>query len=298
MHFGMNQNIIHHKIGLGTVQFGLDYGISNEGGRPNLEQILRILEMASQEGLDVLDTAAGYGESESVLGQCLRSLPPKTFKIITKFMSCSSEMELRDQFSKSLERLKVGDVYGLLSHRPLELLEFPEIWKGLQKLKTEGLVLKVGYSLNTLEEFQQLEKMHETFGYPDLVQVPFNYFDNRFVEVMKKLKSKGCEIHSRSAFLQGLFFMSIDKLSSHFDEVKSEVQDLQERFGNGLSGVLLNYALEKEYIDRVIIGVQNENQLKENLERVKANLIENYVLLDRKRTMSDQIIIPSNWNIK
>jgi aryl-alcohol dehydrogenase-like predicted oxidoreductase len=290
----MNQNITH-KIGLGTVQFGLDYGISNEGGRPNLEQILRILEMASHEGLDVLDTAAGYGESEAVLGQCLKSLPPKTFKIITKFMCCSSEMELRDQFSKSLERLKVGDVYGLLAHRPLELVEFPEIWKGLQKLKTEGLVVKVGYSLNTLEEFQQLENMHETLGYPDLVQVPFNYFDNRFVEVMKKLKSKGCEIHSRSAFLQGLFFMSIDKLSSHFDEVKTEIQGLQERFGEGLSGVLLNYALEKEYIDRVIIGVQNADQLNQNIAGVKASLSNKNEILDCTQTFSEEILLPSNW---
>jgi len=290
----MNRNITH-KIGLGTVQFGLDYGISNEDGRPNIDEVQRILEMASKEGLDVLDTAAGYGESESVLGQCLRSLPPKTFKIITKFMNCSSEVELRDQFSKSLERLKVGDVYGLLAHRPLELVEFPEIWKGLQKLKTEGLVVKVGYSLNTLEEFQQLENMHETLGYPDLVQVPFNYFDNRFVEVMKKLKSKGCEIHSRSAFLQGLFFMSIDKLSSHFDEVKTEIQGLQERFGEGLSGVLLNYALEKEYIDRVIIGVQNAGQLNQNIAGVKASLEENGRLTEFSGKIGEEILVPSNW---
>lgn len=290
----MNQNITH-KIGLGTIQFGLDYGISNEGRRPNLNEVMRILEMASKEGLDVLDTAAGYGESESVMGQCLRSFPPKTFKIITKFKNCSSEVELRDQFSKSLERLKVGNVYGLLAHRPLELVEFPEIWKGLQKLKTERLVVKVGYSLNTLEEFQQLENMHETLGYPDLVQVPFNYFDNRFVEVMKKLKSKRCEIHSRSAFLQGLFFMSIDKLSSHFDEVKTEIQGLQERFGEGLSGVLLNYALEKEYIDRVIIGVQNADQLNQNISGVKASLSNKNEILDCTQTFSEEILVPSNW---
>ncbi len=290
----MNQTFIH-KIGLGTIQFGLDYGISNEGGRPKVEEVQRILEIASKEGLDVLDTAAGYGESEAVLGQRLKELPPKTFKIITKFKICSSEEALREQFSRSLERLNVGEVYGLMAHRPLELVEFPEVWNGLQKLKSEGLVVKVGYSLNTLEEFQQLENIHETLGYPDLVQVPFNYFDNRFVEVMKKLKSKGCEIHSRSAFLQGLFFMSIDKLSSHFDEVKLVIKSLQDKFGDGLSGVLLNYVLEKEYIDRVIIGVQTAEQLNQNIAGVKASLSNKNELLDWKKKFSEEILLPSNW---
>lgn len=290
----MNQNITH-KIGLGTVQFGLDYGISNEDGRPNIDEVQRILELASKEGLDVLDTAAGYGESESVLGQCLEKLPPKTFKIITKFMGCHSEGELREQYSRSLERLNVEEVYGLMAHRPLELVEFPEVWKGLQKLKSEGLVVKVGYSLNTLEEFQQLENMHETMGYPDLVQVPFNYFDVRFVEVMKKLKSKGCEIHSRSTFLQGLFFMSIDKLSSYFESVKPEIKSMQERFGDGLSGVLLKYALEKEYIDRVIIGVQSADQLNQNIAGVKASLSNKKVILECTQSFSEEILVPSNW---
>lgn len=290
----MNQDITH-KIGLGTIQFGLDYGISNEAGRPKLEEVQRILELALSQGLDVLDTAAGYGESESILGQCLKKLPSKTYKIITKFKICNSEETLRAQFSKSLERLNVCEVYGLLAHRPLELVEFPEVWKGLQNLKSEGLVVKVGYSLNTLEEFQQLEKMHETMGYPDLVQVPFNYFDDRFVDVMKKLKSKGCEIHSRSAFLQGLFFMSIDKLSSHFDAAKLEIKCLQDKFGDSLSGVLLNYSLEKEYIDRVIIGVQSAEQLTQNIAAVRSSLTNKNELLDCKQTFSEEIVVPSNW---
>lgn len=284
-----------HKIGLGTIQFGLDYGISNEAGKPKLEEVQQILEIASQEGLDVLDTASGYGESEQILGKYLKSIPPKSFKIITKFKYCRTEVELLEQFSKSLDRLNVGQVYGLMAHRPLELVEFPELWKGLQGLKSSGLVEKVGYSLNTLQEFEQLQELHEKTGYPDIVQVPFNYFDGRFVEIMKKLKSKGCEIHSRSAFLQGLFFMSTDKLSTHFDVVKSEIKRLQDEFGSELSGVLLSYVLEKEYIDRVIIGVQNAEQLNQNIAAVKRSLTNKIELLDCKQTFSEEIVVPSNW---
>ena len=290
----MKQNF-EHKIGLGTVQFGLDYGISNEKGRPSLEEVQRILKVAYDRGLDVLDTAAGYGESEMVLGKCLKGFPLKAFKIITKFKHCSTESELREQFAQSVKRLNVDEVYGLMAHRPSELVEFPEVWSGLLALKSEGIVVKVGYSLNTLNEFQQLEEMHEIMGYPDVVQVPFNYFDTRFVETLKKLKSKGCEIHCRSVFLQGLFFTSTEKLSAHFDSIKIEIQRLQDEFGKGLSGALLNYALEKEFIDRVIIGVQSAEQLSENIDELKAFKFGKRKLLDCKETFTEEIFVPSNW---
>lgn len=290
----MKQNY-EHKIGLGTVQFGLDYGISNKNGRPSLEEVKGILNVAYNKGIDLLDTAAGYGESEIVLGQCLKGIPPKAFKIITKFKHCSSESELREQFAQSLKRLNVDEVYGLMAHRPSELVEFPEVWNGLLKLKSEGRVVKIGYSLNTLNEYQQMVELHETIGYPDVVQVPFNYFDTRFVETMKRLKSRGCEIHCRSVFLQGLFFMPTEKLSSHFDSIKIEIQRLQDEFGKGLSGALLNYALEKEFIDRVIIGVQSAEQLNENLDELKVSESEKKKLMDSRETYSEEIIVPSNW---
>ncbi len=279
---------ISQKLGLGTVQFGLDYGISNDGGKPNIEEVQRILKVAKDSGIEILDTAAGYGDSESVLGACKGDFD---FKIVTKFMGSKNAMELRQQLAGSLKRLECTRVYGYLAHRPLELIEYPELWLTLQEIKKEGVVQKVGFSLNTLDEFEKLKVVFEQQGYPDLVQVPFNYFDDRFVEIMKKLKSKGCEIHARSAFLQGLIFMNPDGLSDRFEEVKFDIQQLQNRFGSSLSGVMLKYVLNKEFIDRVVIGVQNAEQLLMNLAKVKASP----EIKPLNKRFSEQVIVPSNW---
>jgi aryl-alcohol dehydrogenase-like predicted oxidoreductase len=108
---------------------------------------------------------------------------------------------------------------------------------------------------------------------------------------MKKLKSKGCEIHARSAFLQGLIFMNPDGLSDRFEEVKFDIQQLQNRFGSSLSGVMLKYVLNKEFIDRVVIGVQNAEQLLVNLVEVKASP----EIKPLNKRFSEQVIVPSNW---
>ncbi len=282
------ENLIH-KIGLGTVQFGLDYGISNQQGKPNLEEVKRILKTAAEVGIEVLDTAAVYGDSESVLGTCLADFD---FKIITKFMGSKTPMDLRQQLEGSLGRLKCEQVYGYMAHRPIELVEYNELWGTLQELKNEGIVQKVGYSLNTLEEYNEMENLHKEHGYPDLVQVPFNYFDSRFVDVMKQLRSKGCEIHARSAFLQGLFFMDPDELSEHFNEVKGDIQLLQNQYGSSLPRVLLKHALVKEFIDRVVIGVQNAEQLSGNIAEVQASP----EMEPLNKQFGEEVIVPSNWN--
>ena len=125
-----------------------------------------------------------------------------------------------------------------------------------------GFVEKIGYSLN--DPFE-LEKLLELGYYPDIIQVPFNYFDRRFEEQIKKLKNIGCEIHTRSAFLQGLFFMQTKNMSSFFNPVKSIISELQDSYKESLSKVLLNYCLLQEGIDKVVIGVNDSNQLLENL---------------------------------
>lgn len=57
------------KLALGTVQFGLEYGINNQAGQVSPEAIARILSECRLHGVDTLDTARTYGTSEAVLGQ-------------------------------------------------------------------------------------------------------------------------------------------------------------------------------------------------------------------------------------
>lgn len=272
------------KIGLGTVQFGLDYGISNESGKTPQKEVRRILEFAINEGIDTLDTAIAYGNSEIVLG----TVGVESFKIVSKYLPESeSKLTMSEQLKNSLSNLKKNSLYGYLAHRPKDVLSNPSQWDQLKRFKDEGLVKKIGFSLNEPEE---LENLLSNRFQPDLIQVPFNYFDRRFQQLAKYLHEGGCEIHSRSIFLQGLFFRDSQTLPDHFEEVKTLIQDVKKSTKN-LAGSLLRFVLEKPFIDKVIIGVENKTQLKENLE----SLDKVFVLPDTKFEMSNSILIPSNW---
>jgi aryl-alcohol dehydrogenase-like predicted oxidoreductase len=276
-------NSLIRKIGLGSVQFGLNYGISNYQGITGLAEVRNILVYAKTIGVELIDTAYGYGKSEEVLGQAGND----PFKIVTKFLPATPEITIEDQVKSSLKRLNVGSVYGLLAHRPLTVAENPKIWDYMKQLQQEKIVLKIGFSFNLPEEAEIILK---TGFVPDLIQVPFNYLDNRFIPYMIHFKNKGCEIHSRSTFLQGLFFSEPDTLSYFFDEIKPLLRNLQME-GKNLSGMLLGYSLEQSFIDKVIVGVNNKDQLVQNI-----NSIYNYHKLPKLGIkVNKEILSPSNW---
>jgi aryl-alcohol dehydrogenase-like predicted oxidoreductase len=271
------------KIGLGTVQFGLDYGISNESGKTSSVEVTEILTYAKAQGIDTIDTASAYGDAEKVLGGNDLS----GFRIISKFMPPQKDETLSSHLHQSLKRLKQENIYGYLAHRPSVVLENPSLWKELQNLKKEGLVKKTGFSFN---EPSELSKILQANFIPDLIQIPFNYFDRRFQKQIISLKEQGCEIHTRSAFLQGLFFINTDNLNSFFNEVKPVIKNLQDSVKN-LSGSLLRFVAEQPFIDKVIVGVENINQLKTNLDTIETS--EQLPWL--KQIISDNILIPSGW---
>jgi aryl-alcohol dehydrogenase-like predicted oxidoreductase len=271
------------KIGLGTVQFGMPYGISNKQGQTAAEEVGRILKLASTEGIAMLDTASGYGSAEEILG-----INPLTgFRIVSKFLPPAHGETLPALLQRSLKKLQLTSLYGYLSHRPMDVFERPWQWDELKKLKEEGLITKTGFSLNAPDE---LERLLEKGFFPDLIQVPFNYFDQRFEKQMIFLKERGCEIHTRSTFLQGLFFTDPRQLSPFFETVKPLITELQNSVAQ-LSGVLLRFVLEKPFVDHVIIGVENCAQLVANLEGITTG--EKLPAL--KHVIDDQILMPACW---
>lgn len=270
------------KIGLGTVQFGLPYGISNKAGQTPAGEVAKILATAKSYKIDTLDSASAYGNSEEVLGHHDLS----SFKMVSKFMPASIGGSLSLQFEDSLKKLGLEFLYGYLAHRPMDILKHPEQWEDLQNLKEAGKLKKIGFSLNEPEE---LEQLLEKGFFPDLVQVPFNYCDRRFEVLIKDLKNKGCEIHTRSSFLQGLFFIAPEKLDGFFGEIKPILKDIQKT--DALNGALLKFVLETPFIDKVIIGVETETQLVENMENIKT--APNLPKLEQKIT--ENILNPSKW---
>jgi len=271
------------KLGLGTVQFGTDYGISNSSGQVSKAEVSNILNYCRQNDINILDTASGYGNAEQVLGE----FDLLDFKVISKFLPNSSNLEFDRQLENTLENLGLPQIYGYLAHRPERLIDNRWEWEALKNAKEEKKVEKIGFSLNSPKELDRLLQLNLI---PDLVQVPYNYLDRRFEGHLKDLKKEQIEIHTRSVFLQGLFFTDFDKLSNHFNSAIPFLKSLKK--SPKLSGQLLNFVLSKDFIDKVIIGTQSLTQLQTNFEQVVNLKGES---LPQPPSLSDSILMPMFW---
>ncbi len=276
------------RLALGTVQFGLDYGISNFLGKTEENEVAKILEVAWQNGIDTIDTARDYGNSETLLGK--RSNYP--FRIVTKFPALAdSPQKIEQAFLDSIKALRTDGVYALMAHDANLLIKNPELWKILLSLQGKQLVKKIGYSLYTPEQLQQLIDLKML---PDIVQLPYNFLDQRFRPFFQMLKSIGVEIHVRSVFLQGLFFIHPDKLSTYFDSAKPILKNLHLALPDmkDLAGWLIQLVLKEKEIDKVVLGVNNAQQLEANLSAI-LNLYP--ITFDFDNSISEEILLPNRW---
>ena len=251
---------LNSKLSLGTVQFGLDYGVTNQNGQVTIDTARNILNIAKQSNIRTLDTASLYGNSEQVLGE----IGINDYQVITKTTFLKDDVnEVIVNFYKSLERLNRDKVEGLLIHNigDIENNQFDTLFSKLNELKKEGLIGKIGFSTYTPE---QIDFLLNTFDF-DLIQVPFNVFDNRLIVggQLKRLKNKGIEVHARSVFLQGLL-LDFNSLGGYFSNWKKKFDDYQKIVKDSELSLLeyaLNFALNVEEIDRVLVGVNNQKQL-------------------------------------
>lgn len=275
------------KIALGTVQFGLDYGISNNIGKTSPEEASKILDLAFHNGITVLDTAQEYGNSESVLG----SSHGNRFRIITKIKPTDDKCSAAQLVQQSLQKLRLDRLYGVLFHNASSAIQYPTIVSELKGLQDLGVVEKVGFSVYTPKELKDLIKL---FGRPDIIQIPYNLIDQRFEDIARDLHSKGVEVHARSTFLQGLFFKPTQKLPEFFRPIIPFLEELNKTsLDDGkLAQTLLSYSLSKDFIDFVVIGVNSELQLKENLKTAEVNFDD---LPKQPNKVPENILLPYLW---
>ena len=259
------------KIGLGTVQFGLDYGISNPQGITPATEVKNILKLAGESGITILDTAVSYGRSEEIIGQ---SIPDESsFKIVTKTpifkkdrIDKADATRLKETFLQSLKRVKQPTIYGILVHHANDLL-VPGglyLWQAMEDLKATGLVKKIGVSVYTS---QQVDKILDQYPV-DIIQLPINVLDQRMLLEghLSKLKSANIEIHARSVFLQGLLLLKPETLPAQFNSVKIHLKHYHETLQAwGITPVqsALGFVLGLNEIDVVICGVNHHQQLEE-----------------------------------
>lgn len=287
------------RIALGTVQFGLDYGVANRQGPVPIDEIKRILAVAGAAGMNTLDTAIAYGDSEARLGQAGAA----DWRIVSKLPGLSpNETAIGDwittQATASLGRLATDHLDAFLLHHPGDLLgpSGSAIYEALQGLKSRGITKKIGVSVYGPDE---LNFICSRFSL-DVVQIPFNIIDRRLTESgsLKRLNESGIEIHARSVFLQGLLLMIPAWRPPYF----SRWQPLWARWHQWLAdtgvaplAACLRFALAESGIARVIVGVDSLAQLKEILAAVEGPMPP---LPTELRCDDSELINPSHWQLR
>ena len=285
------------KIILGTVQLGLPYGINNTSGQPSIEDSFSILNYANLSGISILDTAEAYGTAHEVIGEYHLKYPNQKFQIITKLphqFTTSISVKIHDY----LKVLHVNRLFSLLFHSFSSYVENENNMNELTLLKENKKIENIGVSVYTNTEFETVINDDRI----DIIQLPYNVFDNTNLrgELIKLAKQKGKLIHTRSCFLQGLFFQETTSEKPIVKALKSELDKLKDicsEFGKSIEEVTLNYCLQEKNIDNVLIGVDSLDQLKHNIQI--ANITLNSTILDKLNTIQikkTELLNPSIWN--
>jgi aryl-alcohol dehydrogenase-like predicted oxidoreductase len=259
------------RIGLGTAQFGTQYGISNHDGRPTEAEVAAILVRAAQAEFGYVDTAVSYAGAETLIG---RHLPAgHGLRIITKLPPIVEDaIEARhgeamlSALASSLEQLRVDRIYGLLIHQPGDLAKsgWQYLTEAMREAKARGWTSRIGISVYDASDLSLVEARFV----PDLVQLPINVLDRRLVVSgwIERLKAQGVEVHARSLFLQGLLLIEPAALPGFFSPVQQAVAKLRARWAaenvTPLCGCL-QYVLHTHGIDAAIIGVNRLSELHE-----------------------------------
>ncbi len=282
-----------NKLALGTVQFGLDYGISNTHGKTSYTEVEAILGYARNAGINLLDTAPAYGNSEEVLGRYLKE-PDNNFEIVSKLPADFSSV--KETVIHSLTQLQTDKFYGYIYHNFNVFKGNPDSIYDLYELQNSGIIRKVGFSLYKTEELDFLLQNEIKFN---IVQVPYSIFDRRFSRYFELLKDMDVEVHARSAFLQGLAFVNPSDLNTFFKPVTSQIEELNAlsiKSGLSIADICLLWCTQNEFIDKVVIGVNTRDNLIDNIESAKKYFdFKSSTWLKGIEIRDESILLPFLW---
>lgn len=239
-------------------------GSANWGGKYGLsntkvEDVKDILDYCKCSGIHCIDTGSEYN-SESIVAQA-----DSSFKIITKG---------NGDLNSSLKSLERDRIYGYLLRDvpccPEHNMGWPrDDWLLLEERKRQGLVEKIGFSI--YEEWELVHALKE--AKPDILQLPYSLFDRRLEGRFPYLAEKGVEIHVRSIFLQGKILE------------KAQPRDC------------LDFVLMNKYVNKVIIGVDNCQQLRDNCRHL--HRMDSLEVRDKEYIGScKKILDPRKWTRK
>lgn len=287
-----------NRLALGTVQFGLPYGIANLAGQVSRKEANAMLKHALANDIDTLDTAIAYGDSETCLGE----VGTQGFKVVTKLPALPENCAdvggwIQQQVHMSLSRLGVTSVYGLLLHRSEQLLgqNGAALYQELKILKDKGKVQKIGISIYSPTELDALIPRYRF----DLVQAPFNLIDKRLYRSgwMQRLKDYDVEVHTRSAFLQGLLLINQIDMPSKFLKWGSLWQIWHQWLADHDDSAInasLAFPMSFPEIDRVVVGADSQGQLAQIISVARSQPISKFPNL---KCDDENLLNPVNWSL-
>jgi aryl-alcohol dehydrogenase-like predicted oxidoreductase len=282
------------KLALGTVQFGLDYGVTNKSGKVSNQEINKILSLAKKHGLNILDTAAAYGNSEEILGKSASGC----FKIISKIPSLSNyDGTITESVYSTLSNVKRSSIYGMILHDERDIRNKAQ-YRELMKVKDKGIISKIGcsfYSLDALE-FSLNNKVEM-----DIIQIPGSCLDQRFEKsgLLERAKERNIEVHCRSLFLQGIL-LEREALPSSLKMFEKDIASFYDYAKlQGLSPIelALSYVFQCELIDYGVVGCQSKSQLDEIICSYNSLIKKQLnIPLSQLASSEDVLLNPAKWS--
>jgi len=284
------------SLALGTVQFGLNYGITNSAGELSDEAVVGILRAAMDAGVTLFDTAADYGSSQQRLGKFVPSDGARAY--VTKFSlpSDGADPTPENLYGESMSELCVSHLHGLLFHKLSDLTDerCAQALQLLRSARTEGVITRIGVSIYNAED---LTLALEVFPDLDILQLPANVLDLRLLEsdAVRELHERGVEIHVRSVFLQGLVLANPAGLPKYFQPLQPALQFLRDNALEQNMSVLaqaLGAMRQHPFVDVVVVGATSLVEVEEIVHAWQsAGILEPLRVLGVPAAVLD----PRNW---
>ena len=293
------------KFGLGTVQFGLDYGFTK---RKTQDEVNSILQTASDNGITLIDTAREYGDSEDKIGYFMENYK-NNFVVATKLKLIDNidnlnyttlKRDIYNSIEESLDKLKLNKIPILQLHQTADkLYKNEDFWVVINQLKDDKLFDLFGVSVYELPETKYIAQKYNDCV--DFFQIPYNIFDRRFDDIQKELDEHSIGLISRSTFLKGIIPCSINDVPENLSDIKPfkrELQNLAEECGCSVADLASVFVYYNDYINSTILGVDSPEELESNIksiERFDETLIKN-IDFDNLRVNDDYLIDPRKWD--
>ena len=299
------------SLGLGTVELGRDYGIDAPGhfGQPAAADAIRLVHAALDAGINYIDTARAYGDSEAVLGEALDTRRDRVV-LATKAFTQGPDgnalegdalrHKMRAELDTSLQRLRT-DYVDLWKTHNLDtgtLAQIDVVAEVFAEARQAGKVRWTGASTYGREN-PRLALETDVF---DVLQVPYSVFDQRLDDhVIPAAAQQGVGIVVRSILLKGALTAKADHLPDSVEPLRAHsrrYRDLLTAAGVDLSPAqaAIAFGLAHPQIGTVLIGVRTEQELAENMRATEGALGNDVLAALRDLRLDDEDLLhPGTW---